>query len=183
MKKGQDIDPDQPLTLQEETFVSVYVKTFNATEAAMQAFNPRNRNVGRTIGSIALARPNVKKAVKAWIKERKMEADENLTLLADTARADLSQFVVTREVKIGRKKVLVQEFDLAALRDAGLGHLVKGIRQTKYGQQIEFHDAMKARELIGRHLGLFTDRVITVDVSKLTDEQLEQIINGGDKDK
>jgi hypothetical protein len=43
------------------------------------------------------------------------------------------------------------------LRD-NKGHLVKGIKHTRYGDDIEFYDAQAALVHIGKHLGLFDDR-------------------------
>jgi hypothetical protein len=37
--------------------------------------------------------------------------------------------------------------------------LIKGIKLTKQGTVIEFHDAMAALALIGRHHKLFTDNL------------------------
>lgn len=48
--------------------------------------------------------------------------------------------------------------DLQGLQDAGLMHLVKSIKNTREGQNIEFHDATHALELLGRRHKLFTDQ-------------------------
>lgn len=51
-------------------------------------------------------------------------------------------------------------FDLAKMRDAGKLHLVKSVTVNADGsQKVELHDAARADELLGKHLGLFTDRV------------------------
>lgn len=48
--------------------------------------------------------------------------------------------------------------DLESMRREGMIHLVKGIKHTQYGMQVEFYDAQKALELIGKNHALFTDR-------------------------
>ncbi len=51
-------------------------------------------------------------------------------------------------------------FDLAKMRDAGKLHLVKSVTKNNDGsQKVELHDAAKADELLGKHLGLFTERL------------------------
>lgn len=50
--------------------------------------------------------------------------------------------------------------DLHGLDEAGLKHLIRGIKWDRNGNQIvEFHDAQKALELLGRHHRLFADRM------------------------
>lgn len=48
--------------------------------------------------------------------------------------------------------------DLDAMRRDDMMHLVKGIKHTKEGLQVEFYDAQSALQLIGKHHALFTDR-------------------------
>lgn len=71
--------------------------------------------------------------------------------------------------------------DLDAMRSDGMMHLVKGIKNTKDGLQVEFYDAQSALVHIGKNHVLFTDKSESVnydvDLSKLTDEQLERLAN------
>lgn len=48
--------------------------------------------------------------------------------------------------------------DLDAMRREGMMHLVKGIKHTQHGMQVEFYDAQKALELIGKNHALFVDK-------------------------
>lgn len=51
-------------------------------------------------------------------------------------------------------------FDLAAMREVGKLHLVKSVKRDKDGGfTVELHDAAKADEMLGKHLGLFTERI------------------------
>lgn len=51
-------------------------------------------------------------------------------------------------------------FDLARMREAGKLHLVKSVTKNADGsQKVELHDAAKADELLGKHLGLFAERL------------------------
>jgi hypothetical protein len=59
-------------------------------------------------------------------------------------------------LKVERGRVSV---DLDALIADGLGHLIKGIKETRWGQVVEFYDAQTALVQMGRYHGLFTDNV------------------------
>lgn len=74
--------------------------------------------------------------------------------------------------------------DLDAMRRDDMMHLVKGIKRTRDGLQVEFYDAQAALQLIGKHHALFMDRSevrnYDIDLSKLTDEQLARVAAGED---
>lgn len=55
---------------------------------------------------------------------------------------------------------VVASFDLARMRDAGKLHLIKSVKRLADGGfSVEMHSAEKADELLGKHLGLFTERL------------------------
>jgi len=90
--------------------------------------------------------------IQARLAEEAMSADEALHRLADQARFDPANVA----------EALEQGSPAAILRKAaelGCSHLIKAVKYTKFGINVEFHDPQKALELIGRHLKLFTDRV------------------------
>ena len=71
--------------------------------------------------------------------------------------------------------------DFEKARAAGRTQLVKKVKRHKDGAlEIELYDAQAALVHIGRHLGLFADRQLSIDVSKLSEEQLERIASGED---
>ncbi len=74
-----------------------------------------------------------------------MGADEVLARLAEQARAEQAEFINAGGV------------DLAGLVVAGKARLIKGMKETKYGTDIEFYDAQAALVHIGKNLGLFKD--------------------------
>ena len=59
---------------------------------------------------------------------------------------------------------------------------IAGIKEAKFGIELKLNDKEKALELLGRHLGMFRDRL---EVSGLEDEKkklddiLEQMRGGG----
>lgn len=58
--------------------------------------------------------------------------------------------------------------------------LFAGARATQAGYVIDMHDQMKALELVGKHLGMWRDLNLNLDLDRLSDEQLERIANGED---
>lgn len=76
-----------------------------------------------------------------------MGADEVLSRLAEQARSSIAD-VITVDERGWR-------LDLAKVQ--ANGHLVKRIRETREGPDVELHDAQAALSLLGKHLGLFVD--------------------------
>ncbi len=142
------------LTLKQELWVEHYLKTRNATEAA--------RRAGYSGDDAALARrghenrrnSKVRKRIEERLRELHLSADEVLKALRDQAYPDFER--------------IAQAFDGAetipeVLRRAnrlGLSHMIKRIKQMRDGSlEVQFYDAQRALELIGRHHRLFIDRI------------------------
>lgn len=160
------------LTRKRRAWLEEYFKCWNATEAA--------RRVGyahpNTQGPRLLLDVSIQAEIEQRLDELKMGADEVLIRLADTARFDPGPFIIEHQ----EDKELV--IDWPKLVKAGLTHLVKSVYITKYGPRIEFHDQQHALELLGRHHRLFSDRQenLNIDITQLTDDQLQRIANGED---
>lgn len=164
------------LTDKQEVFVAEYLKCWNAAEAARRAgYSERH---ARHIGYQNLTKPHVAEAIEQRKQELLMSAEETLIRLTEQARAEYSEYI-TDEGTV----------DLTKLVDAGKAHLIKGIKNTKHGKNIEFYDSQSALSLIGKYHKLFSDRIEHTgadggaieyrDVSELSDEQLEAIASTG----
>jgi phage terminase small subunit len=57
------------------------------------------------------------------------------------------------------RKAVVARVDLVKAEKAGKLHLIKKLKQTERGLEVELYDAVNALEMIGKHYKLFTDRV------------------------
>ena len=55
--------PRKKLSPKQEKFVQVYVKTGNATEAALQAYDVASRDVANALGGENLAKPSIQGAI------------------------------------------------------------------------------------------------------------------------
>jgi phage terminase small subunit len=168
------------LTPKEEAFVNEYLRTWNATEAAKRVGYKHPNKVGpRKLVEVGIA-----EEIKKRLESKAMAADEVLARLAEQARFNPVPYILFEEFRDEEGGLIVKAFagiDLDKLQEDGLGHVLKGISKTRNGLKIEFHDAQRALELIGKHLGLFKERVEhsgQIDIARLeqmTDDELEQL--------
>lgn len=134
------------LTNKQQAFVDHYLVSWNAAEAARLA--GYSEQTARSQGQRLLTNVDIAEEIKQRVAERAMTADEVLTRFAEQGRAEYSKYFRTNGT-----------VDLAAMIADGKGYLIKSIKETKYGTNVEFYDAHSARELIGRHHGLFKDSI------------------------
>jgi phage terminase small subunit len=138
------------LTHKQRLFVEEYLRTWNATQAAIAA--GYSEKTAYSIGSENLKKPEIAAEIQARIEEKTASADEVLVRLAEQLRLDLSPFVVYHE---GTGDWTI---NLKSLIGAGLGRFIKGIKPTKFGSHIEFHDSFAALQLVARHHGLLKEQ-------------------------
>lgn len=176
------------LTNKQQAFIEEYLQDFNATRAAQRAGYRGNLNSLACMGHELLRNPNIEAIVRRRLQEKAMCADEVLMRLAEQARADIGDFLRRRE---DDGPLLV---DLEHAERLGKLHLVKKLKHrsfhhyNRHGEveridvhaEIELHDAQKALELLGKHHGLFKEKVehsggleLTVDDPR--DELLRRI--------
>lgn len=168
------------LTDKQTIFVEHYLTSFNATEAAKKAGYAGDRNSLATRGHANLKCKEIAEAISARMTEAAMGADEVLMRMAEQARASYASYInadgsVDLE-KIGKDKKM---------------HLIKSIKYTPYGKNVEFYDAQAALQFVGKHHGLFVDRtehtgkdgkdlpsntvIVTQDLSRLTVNELKAL--------
>ncbi|MFA6174729.1 MAG: terminase small subunit [Kiritimatiellales bacterium] len=79
------------LTNKQRVFVEEYLRTWNATEAALRA--GYSEKTARAIGAENLTKPDISEEIQARLAEIHMTTDEALALLADHARGDIGEFM------------------------------------------------------------------------------------------
>lgn len=150
------LPPKKPkkLTDKELAWANAYLETFNKTEAARQAKYKGNDSTLAHIGW-----ENYRKAhIQAYLRQRSeevagMSKEETLRLLGDQARFDPLQYARIISDQRGQWFYI----DLIALKEAGLGHLVKELGYDKEGRPIvKFHDAQAAQIQLGKVNGALT---------------------------
>lgn len=135
------------LTDKQRVFVEEYLQCWNATEAARRAGYEGNENTLGSVGWENLQKPAIAERISKRIQAKVMCADEVLARLSEQARCEYAAYVD------GEGMV-----DLARMKADGMLHLIKGVKETRYGRQIEFYDAQAALVHIGKHHALFVDR-------------------------
>lgn len=133
------------LTAKQQAFVYEYPVDFNATKAAIRA--GYSERTAHAIGHENLKKPEISAAIDERVSELAMSAGEVLVRLGEQAKAAYAEYIGTNGA-----------VDLAAMKRDGKMHLVKTIKETKYGRVVEFYDAQTALIQVGRHHKLFTDK-------------------------
>lgn len=133
------------LTHKQHVFVQEYLKGFNATAAAVAA--GYSEKTARAIGHENLTKPDIAAEIERRMTELTMSTEEALVRLTEQARGAHTAFI-----GVGGR------VDLAGLKTAGLAHLIKSTKETKYGLVVEFHDGQAAIDKILRVRGAYVER-------------------------
>lgn len=133
------------LTPKQMRFVDEYMVDFNATQAAIRAgYKAKTAHV---IGAENLRKPKIAEEIarrqKDLQKRTEVSQDRVVKELARIAFADASVVCVT---------------DFNKLTDDQRA-AIQGVRPTNFGWEIKLCDKIKALELLGRHIGMFTDKL------------------------
>lgn len=179
---GEEVSVVAKLTEKQKLFVQEYLVDLNATQAANRA-GYKNPEIGRQL----ITKNNVSAAISEAMQDRaervEITQDRILRELAAVAFADASTYaqVVDKKVKdFAGKDVTIRAVEvlptekLTPKQRAALA----GIKEGKNGIEVKLNDKMQALELLGRHLGMFTDRVIVSAPSKDLAEKIEKLVLG-----
>ncbi len=175
------------LTAKQKIFADEYLIDLNATRAYKVAYpKVKKDETAKAAASRMLTNVNVAAYVEKRMKdrERRTEITQDMVLkeLAKIGFAAVTDFV-TIESKGSYKAVQVKSTD--EMPEDKLG-AIAGIKEGANGIEIKLNDKGKALELIGRHLGMFKDKVeLSGEVNTnnpfegLTTEELKKLIHGG----
>ena len=153
------------MTKKQKIFADEYLIDLNATRAYKVAYPAVKRDETAAQAGSRMLR-NVK--VERYIQERMQARQERTEITQDRVLEELAAIAFARttdyaEVKDGR--VLLKNTEILTEQQI---RAIAGIKDGKYGIEIKLNDKEKALELLGRHLGMFKDRV---EVSGLEDEK------------
>ncbi len=151
------------LTPKQERFAAEYLVDLNATKAATRA--GYSEKTARSQGHTLLGLPAVQERIQALMAERaertEVTQDRVIAELAKAAFLDPRQFFNAD----GTLKEVVELADgsagaLAAM-DVYEDHAGVGEDRVKIGEtkKLKFCDKLKALELLGKHLGMFKEKV------------------------
>lgn len=185
-------------TEKQQRFADEYLIDLNATRAYLTVYHSVKSEAAAAVNASKLLR-NAK--VAAYITEQQKERerrtqvtqDRVLLELAAIGFADIASFAKVEEHEIdvptgqindeGQPVTMRQRMQNVTLVNTDdvspeKRGAIAGIKQGANGIEVKLNDKVKALELIGRHLGLFTDKVELsgdVNVSSKLNDILEQL--------
>ena len=154
------------LTPKQVRFVDEYLVDFNATQAAIRAgYKAKTAHV---IGAENLRKPKIAEEIarrqKDLQKRTEVSQDRVVKELARIAFANLADYLhvetQTRTkddgTEVTYQTVMFNETqELSADQRAALAV----VKQSVNGFELKLHDKIKALELLGRHIGMFNDKL------------------------
>lgn len=194
---------EKKLTDKQRAFVDEYLIDLNATRAYKIVYkNVKNDETAKAAASRLLTNVNVKEYLDKRMKDREKRTeitqDKVLAELAQIAFANGSDFASVVEKPVIVNNSYVMDPDTGQLKTYtaveliptdklpdGKRKAISSIKEGKYGIEVASCDKVKALELLGRHLGMFKDKVevsgqINNPFEGLTTEQLLKMAGGKD---
>lgn len=145
------------LTPKQQKFVDEYMIDLNATKAAIRAGYSAKR--ASEIGYQLLRKTTVAAAISARQKKladkTEITAEKIINELAKIAFADMRNYATWG----GRGVSLKESKDLTPDQTAAVSELSETITENGGSTRFKLHDKKGALELLGKHLGMFKDRV------------------------
>lgn len=192
------------LTQKQKLFIDEYLIDLNATRAYKVAYpSCKKDDTAAVNGSRMLRNAKVAEYIQERMKEREKRTEitqdwvlEELRKIASVNGTDFAQ--VVREPVI-RNNSYVVDPDTGQVRTRDVVRIIptvelpeekraaiSAIKETKFGINVETYDRLRALELLGRHLGMFKDKMeLSGEVrtnnpyAGLTTEELKKLIHGG----
>lgn len=160
----------------QKLFVKEYLVDLNATQAAIRA--GYSKKTAMQQGQRLLTLPDIQAAVQRAMDKRgkrtEITADWVITQLAKIAEVDITNFTAfgRRDVPVmgafgpiyegegDNKQPVMKTVNYVDFKESAEvdGTLIAEVKQGKDGASVKVMDRMKALELLGKHLGMFTDK-------------------------
>jgi len=184
---------DDDLTPKMKLFCEEWIIDFNATRAAISAGH--SERSAAEIGSENLTKPKIQAYIRDLMAERsertQVTADMVVTRLAQIAFADIDRIVKVVEKAApdttttgesgtdSSKKQNVVVFPTDSIPKHMRG-AIAGIKQGRDGIEVKVHDPIAALQLLGRHLGMWNDK-LKVDPGDDLMNLLKTVASASDK--
>lgn len=191
------------LTEKQKIFVDEYLIDLNATRAYKAAY-PKVKNDSTAAAAGARLLRNVK--VQNYIEKRIQERAQRTEVTQDKVVQELAKIAFSKGtdfvqvvMKTGYRSLVDEEgnvigrepYEYQAVEIVNTDEIpedsqaaIAGIKQGANGIEIKLNDKVKALELLGRHLGMFNDKLEVSGNAKnpfagLTTEELKKLIQDG----
>ena len=153
------------MTEKQKRFCDEYLIDLNATRAYKAAYPSVKKDATAQANGSRLL---LNAMVQAYIAERQQERQQRTEITQDRVVQELAAVAfadVTEIASVSGGYVTLR--DTSELSDVQR-RAIAGIKETQAGVEVKFNDKLKALELLGRHLGMFKDKV---EVSGIAEEQ------------
>lgn len=166
------------ITDKQKAFVDEYMIDLNATRAYKTVYKAVKSDEVASAASARLLR-NVK--VKDYLEQRMKDREKRTEITQDKVLKELAKIafangsdyakVVQKSRvlpqydrqgnEIGEKEIFYAEVEVELTEKVPKDKLaaISGIKATKEGIEVKMNDKVKALELLGRHLGMFNDKL------------------------
>ena len=166
------------MTKKQKRFVEEYLIDLNATQAAIRAgYSPET---AYSIGQEKLKKPEIKIRIDRAMAERSKRTGVN----ADRVVAELAKIAFVNAEDVIDAETATVKPDAAREDTAAIQSVkVKTFGEDGLEREIKMADKIKALELLGKHLGMFKDKVElsgTLETEKNKLDDLLQQMRGGD---
>ena len=145
------------MTRKQDRFVKEYLIDLNATQAAIRAgYSPKTANEQ---GARLLANVSVQEAIAKAMAERSkrtgISQDRVIQELARIAFVNPQNLINPKDASV---KADATEDDLACIQSVKV-KTMDGAKGKSVEREVRLNDKMKALELLGKHLGMFKDKL------------------------
>lgn len=145
------------LTDKQKKFIDEYLVDLNATQAAIRA-GYKEKTAYRT-GAENLRKPQIQREIQKRMQERQQrtEVTQDMVVkeLAAIAFSRATDYVEIRSNGVCSTVVIKPTSDLSDQQIRAIA----GIKEGANGIEIKLNDKEKALELLGRHLGMWNDKL------------------------
>ncbi len=155
------------MTPKQKKFCLEYLKDLNATQAAIRAgYSPDTADI---IGFENLRKPNIKEYIDKFLDEylsrSKVSIAKVLSRLDEIIESDIGDFVEIKDITTVVDNIPVTSQAVVCKDTENLNTRVLGeISETNNGIKIKMKDTLKAIDLKGKYLAMWTEKVdVTVD--------------------
>lgn len=166
------------MTKKQKRFIEEYLIDLNATQAAIRA--GYSSDTAYSIGNENMKKPEIKACIDKAMAERSrrtgVNADRVIMELAKIAFVNASD-VIDADTATVKADALPE--DTAAIQSVK----VKTFGEDGLEREIKMADKLKALELLGKHLGMFKDKVVlsgSLETEKTKLDDLIRQMRGGD---
>ena len=179
------------LTAKQIRFVDEYLVDFNATQAAIRAgYSPKTAAAAaaRLLRNVNI-QAEIARRQKDLQRRTEISQDRVVKELARIAFADASDYACVETYMYENKDGTLSPLQVVSPKDTGVlsddqRAAIAGIKQGVNGIEIKLHDKIKALELLGRHIGMFNDKIevratVANPFAGLSTEELRNVIDSG----